>query len=286
MKAVSLLAGCLLLLGWLLLGCESGNTPPELPQEGQQVLILRQYRGQQGPFPDRAFMVVQRPEVWQALWEPRDAPVVDFSTETALVALMGQQPTAGYDIRITDVRDPGPMVNVRVFESLPNPDLLAAQVITYPYDIVIVSKISKPVNFVVDSVPTQPVTILDGFIGQYSDVVSPKTAVIRDQLAWERFWTESFGERFATPPIDFSRNMAVAVFAGQKPTGGYSVFIPLVKRTEDRLVVFYRLTAPAPGSVVTQAVTSPFAIAIIPTSPQAVTFTAITTPTITPAPTQ
>jgi hypothetical protein len=63
MKIFSWLIGCLLLIGLVLSGCESGNTPPSVPAQGQPVPPMKEFQGQQGPFPDRGFFVVQRPEV-------------------------------------------------------------------------------------------------------------------------------------------------------------------------------------------------------------------------------
>ena len=61
------------------------------------------------------------------------------------------------------------------------------------------------------------------------------------------------------PPIDFGKEMVVAVFAGQKPSGGYSVKIQEVvyAAAKKTVWVIYNETAPAPGAITTQALTYP-----------------------------
>jgi hypothetical protein len=49
----------------------------------------------------------------------------------------------------------------------------------------------------------------------------------------------------------------VSIFAGEKPTGGYSVQIADVKRTGAACTVRYRVEAPSPDAIVTQALTYP-----------------------------
>jgi hypothetical protein len=49
----------------------------------------------------------------------------------------------------------------------------------------------------------------------------------------------------------------VAVFQGQKNTGGYSVHINAIERRGDQLTVRATFASPAPGGIVTQVLTAP-----------------------------
>ncbi len=51
---------------------------------------------------------------------------------------------------------------------------------------------------------------------------------------------------------------------GEKPTGGYSIDIEDIKLEDGELSVYYRLSSPAPGEAVTQAITYPEDSAEIP----------------------
>ncbi len=290
------IAGAWLVAGIVLAGCTS--TPTTETRTGTRVPVVREFKGQQGPFPDRGFFVVQRPEVWTALWAGRQAPSVDFTTQSVIVALMGQQPTAGYDITISDVRATGTQVTSYVNEERPAPGSTVAQVITYPYDMVVVPKINQPVAFAVGGRTIASSVIQDAFIGQQSAAVNPQMLVIRDPATWTAFWQANFGVNAVAPVVDFNRQMAVAVQIGRRPTTGYGVNITSADVVNDRMEVRYQVFAPQPGSVVAQVITSPFAIALLPVSSLPVAFrpttatvvagtTASTTtvPTLTPQPT-
>jgi hypothetical protein len=51
----------------------------------------------------------------------------------------------------------------------------------------------------------------------------------------------------------------VSIFAGRKPTGGYSVVVKGVDRRDGTCTVRYRVEEPAPDAIVTQALTYPAA---------------------------
>ncbi len=64
------------------------------------------------------------------------------------------------------------------------------------------------------------------------------------------------------PKIDFRRQMMIAISAGLKPTGGFSVRVTKVVEESQqgrpsRIVVHWRVQPPPPGAMVTQALTYP-----------------------------
>jgi len=253
----------------VLTGCGSDKKEESL---GRQVSITQEFKGQQGPFPDRGFSVVQNQSNWTALWAGRPAPAVDFEQYSVLVALMGQQPTTGYSINISDVRDLEAQVIVMASETRPRADEAVAQVITFPYHMVVTPKITDPVSFTISGQQAPPVTVQQQFNGEQSLVEAPQTAVIRDAAAWHTFWTATFGPAAVAPVVDFNRYMATAVLLGRKPSAGYAAFITGAHILPERIEVTYRATSPAIGEPVMQHPTSPYAIAILPVSPQAIAF--------------
>jgi len=108
--------------------------------------------------------------------------------------------------------------------------------------------------------------------GTQSAVRSERTAVARDPEAWRQLWDLAGREPPRTLPDDA---MAVAVFMAERRTGGYAVEIESVDREADGTVVRYRIRAPAPGSMVTQALTAPFVIRLVPAAPGEVRFVQI-----------
>jgi len=76
------------------------------------------------------------------------------------------------------------------------------------------------------------------------------------------------------PPVDFSRDMVVALFMGERGTGGYEIEITRVERVESGLVVQYRRTSPDPGAMLSQALSQPFHLVKLPRNDGPVIFVA------------
>ncbi len=62
----------------------------------------------------------------------------------------------------------------------------------------------------------------------------------------------------AAPSLEFNRSSAISFFMGQRPTGGYGVAISNARIDRGVLTLRLNLSEPAPGRLVTQAITSPF----------------------------
>ena len=60
--------------------------------------------------------------------------------------------------------------------------------------------------------------------------------------------------------IDFSEDMVVAVFMGEKPTGGYSIEIKDVLKKKDHIEFLIEVDEPGPDDMVAQVITSPYHI--------------------------
>lgn len=77
--------------------------------------------------------------------------------------------------------------------------------------------------------------------------------------------------------------MAIVVFLGERRTGGYAVEITGVEKQPVGLIVSTRETSPPPGAMVTQALTQPWALALVPASDQPVKVRSATRPAPRPA---
>ncbi len=86
--------------------------------------------------------------------------------------------------------------------------------------------------------------------------------VARTPFAWRALW-EGIGR---PPPVEFdaSREIAAAVFLGRRRTGGYGITIDSVERRGAFMVVRFQEVRPAPDAMVTQALTSPYLIRMMP----------------------
>lgn len=108
--------------------------------------------------------------------------------------------------------------------------------------------------------------VIAEFEGQYSGWTRAQRVLVRDEASWEQLWGRvhtPLASPPPVPPVDFSRQVVVGVAIGSRPTGGFAVDIIGVKRVGDRLIVRLRETQPAPGSMVTEAFTQPYALVVV-----------------------
>ncbi|MBU3979022.1 protease inhibitor I42 family protein [Patescibacteria group bacterium] len=73
-------------------------------------------------------------------------------------------------------------------------------------------------------------------------------------------------------PIDFNKEIVIAVFQGEKSTGGYSIEIQKIIENENNIEVFVNETSPGKNCMVTQAFTSPFQVVKVQRSDKEVVF--------------
>lgn len=101
-------------------------------------------------------------------------------------------------------------------------------------------------------------------IGQWTrtGISEARRLVIRDVNAWEQFWSElGVGDR---PAIDFTRDVVVAVAAGQRPTGGHEIAIDRVTHASGELTVEVVERTPGPNCMTTASLTQPVDVVVVP----------------------
>ncbi len=95
--------------------------------------------------------------------------------------------------------------------------------------------------------------------GQNGGSIDAENQVVTDAAGWTRLWL-TLGQD--APPLDFAKYFAVAVMAGEKPTGGYTVeFLDPVPKGMD-LTVRFRVNDPTGFS--TQAIAQPWKVRAFP----------------------
>lgn len=101
-------------------------------------------------------------------------------------------------------------------------------------------------------------------IGQWTrtGIGEARRLVIRDANAWADFWSElGVGDR---PAVDFSRDVVVAVAAGQRPTGGHEIAVERVINSGGELTVEVVETTPGPNCMTTASLTQPVDVVVVP----------------------
>jgi hypothetical protein len=94
--------------------------------------------------------------------------------------------------------------------------------------------------------------------GAHDGPAEPGTAIGTDAPSWNALW-RSVGK--APPELDLSKFVAVAVYAGSRPTGGWRVSFAAAAKGDD-LVVRWRILKPS--GFTTQVLTAPWAVQAFP----------------------
>ena len=139
-----------LLLAMLALLGAACSLPPaeELPVPFTTVAM-----GEQSGIHQPKNVVVRTDEEWARLWKAHaDAaagkrPAIDFGRDMVIAVFLGQRPTAGYRVRIMDVRQTPDELQVHVRERKPDGNAVLAQVLSYPYVMIRLPKNDRQVTF-------------------------------------------------------------------------------------------------------------------------------------------
>ena len=100
--------------------------------------------------------------------------------------------------------------------------------------------------------------------GQYEGGAEFATQALKTQDVWTRFWGHI--GRPAPQALDETREMAIYIAVGERPTGGFVPKVISATEQDGKLVIVYADGAPSPESFVTQVITHPWVIAIVPKS--------------------
>jgi hypothetical protein len=109
--------------------------------------------------------------------------------------------------------------------------------------------------------------------GDGSGISEPRRVVVRDEQAWRDLWVEHAGPGQAPPAVDFSSRMVAAVFAGDRPTPGYTVEIAGARQDASALALVVTESRPAQGMLAAQMIVTPFHIVTLPRFDGPVSFT-------------
>ena len=92
----------------------------------------------------------------------------------------------------------------------------------------------------------------------YSLQIEEENYVIKDAVSFNQLLSLTGNDSSLSDDIDFSKEMAVAAFMGEKLTGGYSIEIIDVLKKKDHLEFLIKKEEPGPNDMVIQTITSPY----------------------------
>ena len=114
-----------------------------------------------------------------------------------------------------------------------------------------------------DRVTAAPIsTVVARWSGTHGENTLPETRIIRSPAEWTALWAQI--GRGPPQRFDPAREFAVAVFLGERRSGGYSVEITGVSEIAEGVFIFYREKVPGRDQRVAQMLTSPWTVALFP----------------------
>lgn len=97
--------------------------------------------------------------------------------------------------------------------------------------------------------------------GQYGGEPDPGAQAVMNADQWKRLW-KGLGRE--APALDFSKACAVVAYAGERPTGGFTLeFLEPVPQGDD-LLIRWRVRSPSPETYTTQAIAHPWKVQAFP----------------------
>jgi hypothetical protein len=100
-------------------------------------------------------------------------------------------------------------------------------------------------------------------LGEWSHtgIREARRMVIQEANTWAEFWSElGVGER---PAVDFTRDIVIAVAAGERPSGGYEIAVNQVTQANGELRVEVRETSPGPNCLSSSSLTQPVDVVVV-----------------------
>lgn len=155
--------------------------------------------------------------------------------ELVLVASLGEQMTGGYAIKVLWVEKAEDRLIIHAQATTPTPGTPVIQVITYPYETVVVDRTYADWNVELDLIEAVAFTRVDGLpISNYELM-----------------------EQGVIKTVGTDGKLLLTACAGEKPNPGYGLQVQWVGRENNRLIVHAKASVPSPDSVQAQVITYP-----------------------------
>ena len=96
-------------------------------------------------------MTIRGRAAWRQLWtemgKTEAVPHINFYNYIVVGVFAGEKPTAGYDVTLMPAREEGEEIIIPVRINSPGAGGVAAQTLTYPYQLLVITRPAKSVRF-------------------------------------------------------------------------------------------------------------------------------------------
>lgn len=252
---------------------EFERADPDGPKEGK-TLVLRSAAELVAATPfrerDAAQEVVEK-QATAHLTRALKVGGIDWAKQMLVVVTAGLKPTGGYRVEISAVRAADKTATVRW--AVQPPRGAAADVLTHPGQVALVERFDGKVAFV-QAGPDKAKEKKEGAGGKQVKVHARSPARLLPGLKGHVVLggLKDLAKATGKPPeqaaallaaslkvgeIDWDRQMVLIISGGVQRTGGYAVELQDIDVKDGALTVRWKLKTPAPGDIVTQALTHP-----------------------------
>lgn len=111
--------------------------------------------------------------------------------------------------------------------------------------------------------------------GTVSGIQSAQLIVVRGINVFTELWSDhasGFTPQPEQPAVAFGDRMVIAVFAGERPTAGYSITIEDIRENDEFIAVDVEIMTPGRGCNVQQVITQPHHMVVLDDSDKTVNF--------------
>lgn len=139
------------LAGSTLVGCKNGGSTEPAIDLAQPVTIIERVEGDSAALKTIGTMHIETQAQYDALGDANIFPGgVDFDACDLVIVALGEQPTGGYAVKIDAVQLDAGELAVTGKASVPGPDAVVTQALTYPYSAVVIpnTKADKVVPYI------------------------------------------------------------------------------------------------------------------------------------------
>ena len=130
-------------------------------------------------------------------------------------------------------------------------------------------KLIKSSDFFNSILNTNFETIELGYYGAHRE---RSDYIIQTQHEWEELWQKVHSSSSEPPYNDFNSHVVIAVFMGERTTGGYRIEITSIKESGLFRWVYIRESSPPPSAFVTMELNQPYHIVKIKRTYQFILF--------------
>jgi len=136
--------GWVMVVGGVCLGCKPHGVIVISHERFQNVQILNKFNGNDPGLKEPGLRLINSVQDLESLGSYELAShEIDFDRQSLLIFALGEKPTSGYWAKIAGVQREGNLLYVQGWANRPSKDQTVTQVLTYPYAVAVLSKITE-----------------------------------------------------------------------------------------------------------------------------------------------